>query len=436
MTRVALIVPPDKEGFVRDTYYGCWHRRKFVNYSWPPLILYHLHALIPDSVVVDAPAHNLNEEATIRKLASLNADAVVTSIGTFTVKEDAPFLRRVKQELKCATVLFGEFPTATPDAARQLADLVITGEPEAAVKHLPRALARRKEFVDGGLVKHLDSLPFPKRVLKDRELYFNPFAKRTPFTTVLATRGCPFDCMFCTVPALYGRSFRLRSSENVLEELALLEEQGFREVFFRDENLTLHKDFIAALCKGIINRGIGLQWMSNSRVDTVDEELLNLMHDAGCHLLKFGIESFSDATLRMIKKGTSAEDARRAISLCNDIGIDSVAHMLIGNPGEQEEQIMQNINELIRVNPTYASFDVIRTYPQTGLARIEEQGKGTSIPKERLESIHNYAFRKFYLRPRLLFKHMRQLSSPEELASKARATLQLWQGLLKPKQRT
>jgi len=177
-----------------------------------------------------------------------------------------------------------------------------------------------------------------------------------------------------------------------------------------------------------------LQWMSNSRVDTVDEKLLGLMRDAGCHLLKFGIESFSDATLRGIKKGTSAEDARRAISLCNDIGIDTVAHMILGNPGEPEEQIMRNIDELIRVEPTYASFDVIRTHPQTGLARMEEQGNGTPIPKERLESIHDYAFRRFYLRPRVIARHIAQLRSAEEFAGKARATLQLWRGLLKPKQ--
>lgn len=438
MTSIVLLVPPNKGHYVRDTYYGCWHKRKFVNYSWPPLTHYHLHALIPGSIVVDAPVHNLDEEATIRKLASLNPDTVVTSVGTFTAAEDGPFLNRIGKELGCRTVLFGEFATTNTRAARRLSDVVIKGEPEAVFPGLLQKLPKLGAgcVIDAGAVNNLDELPFPKRTLEEKNLYFNPFARRGPFATVLASRGCPFECIFCSVPAVYGRSFRVRSVKNVLEELVILRERGFREVFFRDENLTLNKRFLTTFCKGIINRGIGIQWMANSRVDTVDEQSLALMRDAGCHLLKFGVESFSDATLRRIKKGTTGDDARKAISLCNKIGIDTVAHMIIGNPTESEKQIKENIGELIRVEPTYASFDVIRTYPRTGLARMVKLGKGTSIQTERLEWIHNYAFRRFYLRPRLLFKHMRQLGSAHEFTGKARATLQLWGGLLRPKQKT
>lgn len=433
MTRIVLLVPPNREGYVRDTYYGCWHRKKFVNYSWPPLMLYYLHTLLPDSVVLDAPAHNLSQEEALLKIADLDADTVVTSTGTFTVQEDGPFLAKLRKEFGCTTALYGEFATTNPQAALQLGHFVIKGEPEAALPALMKQLRHHspRTVIDAGLVKDLDALPFPRRVLEDRQLYFNPFAKTGPFTTVLASRGCPFECIFCSVPVMYGRSVRVRSPKNVLEELTLLEEQGFREVFFRDENLTLHKGFLTELCNGMIERGLELRWIANSRVDTVDEQLLSLMRKAGCHLLKFGVESFSNKTLKTLKKGTDNRQVRKAFSLCEGTGISTVAHMMLGCPGESEGQIRGNIKELVKLNPTYASFDVVLTYPGTGLAQMQEEGKTTEIPHERLEKLHDYAFRRFYLRPRLLRKHISAIGSGEELLWKAKTTVQLWKGLLK-----
>ena len=449
MGRTVLLVPPDKAGHIRDTYYGCWHRRKFVSYRWPPLMLSYLRAQIPDSALFDAPARGLTAEQTLAELARMQPSLVVTNMGTFTAQDDAPFLREVRQ-LGCAVAVFGEYATLSTEQALRHADFAVRGEPECVVPALAASVGK---YLDGEmsaaaiaeetheslcapgrmgkrhLVTRLDSLPFPLRSPDEKRLYRNPFAKRSPFTTMLATRGCPYDCIFCTVPALYGKSFRIRSPANVLDEMEMLSREGYRELFFRDENLTLHRRFITSLCKDILSRGIDTAWMSNSRVDTVDAELLDLMAKAGCHLLKFGVESFSDETLATIKKGATASSIRRAFSLCQDAGIETVAHMMLGNPGEDEEMVGRNIEELRALGPTYASFDVALTYPETELSRMEHAGRGTAIPAERLQMLHDAAFRRFYLRPRLLMRHLRGVRSPAEFAGKLRATGELWLGL-------
>lgn len=430
MAHTILLVPPSKPGYIRDTYYGCWHRRKFVHYSWPPLMLYYLQALLPGSTVLDAPAHGLDADATLDSLSSLEPDAVLTSIGTFTAADDAPVLKRIRAEIGCNIMLFGEFPTTQPDAALTMADAVITGEPEAAVQHHGPALVQKKGIIKAGLVRDLDSLPFPQRVLAERDLYFNPLAKRSPFTTLLASRGCPHECIFCSVPAVYGRTYRTRSPENVLKELSQLEEQGFKEVFFRDENIALKRTFTAALCEKMLSHGISMRWMANARVDSVDEVLLGMMRESGCTLLKFGVESLSDETLRGIKKGSTTEDVRRAFSLAEEKGIETMAHMILGLPGETEADIRRNVDRLLELHPTYASFDVVLTYPGTELDSLSKRGKGNRIPAGQLEQLHNWAFRRFYLRPTIIGKHILRLGSTDELVSKAKATLQLWRGLL------
>lgn len=452
MLKTVLLVPPSDDGLVRDTLYGCWHRRKFVAYSLPPLMLYYLHALLPDSVVLDAPAQGLDREGCLERISSYDPGLVVASMGSFTQESDGPFLRGVREETGCRVVVFGEFPTARPQEALRFSDIAIRGEPETALReiaqfplsnsskppHLRTSGLRRRAGVctRGNItatrarVGNLDALPFPKRSLAKRDKYSFPFTAKDPFTTLLATRGCPFECIFCSVPLVYGRSFRKRSPKSVVAEMMLLEEQGFKEALFRDENLTLDRGFTRALCDEMLAQGVSLRWMANSRVDTVDGELLSLMRKSGCTLLKFGVESFSDETLKKIKKGTTPSDVQRAFTLARDVGIGTVAHMILGLPGETEADIKRNVDRLLALDPTYASFDVVLTYPGTELEHLSREGNASTLPEAQLERLHDWAFKRFYLRPRVIGRHMLKVRSPAELFSKAEATLQLWRGLL------
>ncbi len=439
MPKILLLVPPNKKDMVRDTYYGCWHEKKFLDYSWPPLTLYYLEGLLKDKhevLVLDGSISS--KEETARRIADFDPDLVFFGTGTFTFKEDIEFIWSLG--LKARTVAFGQHATICPEEVMKEADFVIRGEPEAVAARIADSYgdeARMRSIPgvcfgshispDKAFVEDLDSIPSPNLRKEDSKNYKNPFALRVPSTTIITTRGCPHECIFCTVPSLYGRSFRKRSLANVMGELKSLKQQGFKEVFFRDENLTLDRDFITGLCEGVITEKIKLSWMCNSRIDTLDEDLLELMKKAGCHLIKFGVESGNQDILNKIKKGTKIKNIEWVFDYCNRIGIDTVAHFMIGHPGDTEKTIQETIDFSRRLNPLYASFDVLLHYPGTGLCSTEE----ISLDDASLKSLHDKAFREFYMRPRLILRHLLNVRTMHEFSSKFSSTVQLWRAFLK-----
>jgi radical SAM superfamily enzyme YgiQ (UPF0313 family) len=167
--------------------------------------------------------------------------------------------------------------------------------------------------------------------------------------------------------------------------------------------------------------------MSNSRVDTVSHELLSEMKRAGCHLLKFGVESASQKTLDSLKKGTKVEKIKNTFLVCKELGIESVGHFMIGSPGETKKDIMRTIKFAIGLDPTYASFDVLIEYPGSEISNAEK----CELSREELESLHNMAFRKFYLRPSKVMQQILTIRNHSQLKNKVISTIQLWLGLLK-----
>lgn len=440
MAEVLFLIPPNKKDFIRDTQYGCWHEKKWVDYSWPPLALYQIADLVDDSFVLDAATQKLTEEETLNKIKELNPSFLLVNTGTYVFKDDVQFLKKIDKNIKI--ILFGQHPTICPEECLRYKwiDFVIRGEPEAIIKDLIKNYNDKKKLkqIDGvcfknyiskkkAIVTNLDSLPFPKRDLNSLYLYKNPFAKKRPFTTVITTRGCSFDCIFCTVPVLYGNRLRIRSIPNVIKELRVLKEQGFKEIFFRDENITINRNHIIGLCKAIIKEKLGFSWMCNSRVDTVDEQILVLMKKAGCHMIKFGVESANEQILEGIKKGVTISQIKETFMLCKRLNINTVAHFMLGNPGETEGTIRRTIVFAKELDPTYVSFDIVLKYPKTELSKIK---RICDLSEDELKYWHNRAFREFYLRPSFIIKNMFKTRSLGEFKDKVYAAFQLGRSLL------
>lgn len=440
MIKILLLIPPSKENFIRDVQYGCWHEKKWINYSWPPINLYQILAVIDKEFsgkIIDAPALNLNFDNTIEKIKEINPEYLLVSVGSFTFEDDIIFLNKLKEKVNTKVIVYGELPTIKPKFClkEKSIDFVIRGEPEAIIldilknkKNIPGFCKKEKISEEWAFVKNLDDLPIAKRDMEMYDKYNNPFAIKKPFTTILTTRGCPNNCIFCTVPLLYKRTFRKRSIENVMEELKLLKNYGFKEIFFRDENITLNKNYIKKLCEQIIKEKLKFSWMCNSRVDTVDEEILKLMKKSGCHLIKFGVESGNQEVLDKIGKGTKIEQIKKTYLLCKKEKIDTVAHFMIGNYGDTKETIKQTMDFAIELNPLYACFDIVLKYPGTKLEKIE---KLTELSDDELKRYYNEAFQKFYMRPTLIMKHIFHLKSIDEFKEKTKNTLKLWKGIIK-----
>jgi len=434
---VILLVPPNKKDYIRDTYYGCWHERKFIDYFWPPLVMYQLAAIIPNSLVKDYSITKNNIKSAITELMKLKPSFIILNIGSGTLKEDLMFATLIKKYLKSNIIVFGQHATIAPNelVKHKSIDIVIKGEPELIINQVIESFNDKKKLktIEGvcfkgfvskkkAQVKNLDEMPFPKRDLNKAKKYNNPFGIKSPFTTLSISRGCPYDCIFCTVPILYDRKIRRRSLSNIMSELKLLKNQGFKELFFRDENLCFDKNYMQKLCKEMIRLKFGFKWMCNCRVDTVDYPTLRLMKKAGCHLIKFGVESGSQEILNKIKKGITLQQVENAFQNCKKARIDTVAHFMIGNLGDTKESIEKTIEYAIKLNPTYASFDKVIVYQGTSL----KKGKYKPVSQKLLDYYHDLAFKRFYLRPRKVFQHIFHIKSFKQLKDKSRSTLKLW----------
>jgi anaerobic magnesium-protoporphyrin IX monomethyl ester cyclase len=190
---------------------------------------------------------------------------------------------------------------------------------------------------DRPFIQDLDALPFPAWEHVDLSNYTLPLYER-PYVIVNTVRGCPFRCSFCTTQTYYGAKARLRSVESILHEVRHIKSKfDIDDVFFWGDTFTLDKTQITELCQGLITEKSSLRWVANSRVDTVDRDILALMKLAGCWMLSYGIESGDEALLKGCGKNISIGRIRETVRATRDSGIMASGHFILGLPGETEE---------------------------------------------------------------------------------------------------
>jgi radical SAM superfamily enzyme YgiQ (UPF0313 family) len=388
--------------------------------------------------------------------AGVRAVALMSSTQSFRI--DTELLARIKKlNSAVQTVLFGSHPTFMPRYCLKnpAVDFIVLHEPEETLRCLMLELinGRSVSGIEGiGYCDELgeqvinlprsfmdmDELPVPDRSLLPQGVdYFNPVVKRMPYTTMQTSRGCPGHCIFCTVPAFYGNTYRMRSSDKVLEELENVITRGYREIFFRDETFTAYRKRNVEICEGMIRKNMNLKWIANSRVDTIDKDTMSIMKRAGCHMIKFGVESGSDKILRNYKKENSVEQTIRAFTLAREVGLDTHAHIVFGGPGETVGTINQTIAFAKTLRASTASFGILTPYPGTELfdrlAKLHPDIKDGSASN--MDNLHTHgffsenicgisgddlsrwivkAYRSFYMRPGYLKERFCRMESLEE----------------------
>jgi radical SAM superfamily enzyme YgiQ (UPF0313 family) len=457
--RIALLIPPSK-GVIRDVDYGCWHESK-IKYSWPPIGPLYIASISKaaghDIKVFDFSVGDVAQKEAVDAILGFKPQIILFESNIMTLDRDLQFIENLKKLRDIVTICYGAY--ATTDFNRLVKfksiDYVIIGEVEAVILDLLEYIDKdkvakikgvcHKKFCSGkgAFVQDIDDLPFPDRSMVDHSKYYNPFSLKYPFTTAITSRGCPYKCIFCTSPVLYGH-FRQRSTDNVLDELLFIKKAGFKEVFFRDENLTLNKAFVSELCTKIEKQHLGISWMCNSRIDSVDRKTLAAMRAAGCHLIKFGVESGSQKTLDRLQKNLSISRIKEVFELCRELGIQTVAHFMLGNPGEDDNRVMETITFSRALKPDYVSFDIFTVYPGTpiykellskGITSYDEirntggriNEKFTELSSERLEKLYIKAFNSFYKRPEIILKHaIFNLRYPRRFLWHLKGTSNLW----------
>jgi len=229
-----------------------------------------------------------------------------------------------------------------------------------------RAGGEIKSNPDRIFVQELDSLPLPARAA----LFHKESYDSEDMGLIMATRGCPYACTYCAT-SIWGRKVRYRSVANVVAEIKeVMAAYGTRQFAFKDDSFTINKAYTLEFCETLIREKLDINWECNARVDSIDLYLLLKMKAAGCNSIKVGVESGSGRVLKMMDKGITHEQCRKAARAFKESGIFWTAYFMIGLPGETREEMYQTLDLMRELGPDFASLSVYEPFPGTKLYDI------------------------------------------------------------------
>jgi len=298
------------------------------------------------------------------------------------------------------------------------------------------------------LISDLDKIPFPARHLTPYKKYSSLLAKRNPITTMITSRGCPYNCLFCMRPHL-GKKFRARSAKNVVDEIEECVNIGIKEFLIYDDTFTVERKRVMDICNEIMRRRLDIGWDIRTRVDTVDYELLKKMKKAGCERIHYGVEKGNQEQLDILRKGITLKQVKNAFRLTKKVGIGTLAYFMIGGPKETRKTVMQSINFAKMIKPDYAHFSITTPFPATDLYDLalkkaiikkdvwkefaKKPGKDfvppvwdENLSREEMISLLRLAYKKFYTRPVYIINRFLGMKSLHEFRTKVKAGLKVF----------
>lgn len=219
------------------------------------------------------------------------------------------------------------------------------------------------------LIRDLDEIPFPARNLVNLNNYKRP-------GVLITSRGCLAKCIFCSSPQIYNLSFRMRSAKNVCQEIDdMINNHGIRTIMFADDTFTVDHTRLKSILKVLTKREI-VNWFCESRIDTVNKDILKLMAKAGCNEIQFGIECSNQKQLNNIQKGLFLDNIKRVINWTAKEGIAPVLSFIIGFPRDTKVMVNQRIKDackLVKEGASVIAFSSLKPYPGTEIFNNREK---------------------------------------------------------------
>ncbi|MCC8146905.1 MAG: B12-binding domain-containing radical SAM protein [Bacteroidales bacterium] len=341
--------------------------------------------------------------------------------------------------------------------------IVVRGEPDITIQELCSLIAQGKDYKEikgisilssegkvqnnppRELLKDLDSLPFPARHLVDKNYFSNPKLKRSPYTAMITSRNCPFQCIYCVPSSLtFARELESkaqtgkkpfiskRSVENVVEEIEQLAREGYKAIGFMDDNFIITEKRLKPIAEALKKHEI--IWGCQARADAITENIAAILADTGCHYIDLGVESFNDEILEYIKKGTNRRQTMNAIRLLNKYKVPVKLNILIGtSPLETKETIKETLNTAIKLKADQVMINIVAPFPGTEFYDLAKKNKwivgGEYVPtdvqhhsilsypnltNEEMEKLLFWYNIKFFFRPAFIFSQLRRFSTFSE----------------------
>lgn len=426
-----------------------------------------------DVHVFDPSLHSFTGEKLKEYLQMGRFNLIGISCYTPTVKEVYDTAALCKEALPdCKVIVGGVHPSLYPETTLQECpdiDYVCIGEGEYVVLDLVEFLSGNSSTNTGigdipglahrgngsvvintkrDIINNISELPIPAYDLFELEKYqLQPTAyKALPTFTMVASRGCPYPCSFCHIHAVLGKKARFKNVDKVLEEIGfLIKRYGAKGITFQDGTFTINKKWVEEFCRTLMKEKMKIKWHCFTRVDNVNEDLLKLMKEAGCYGMSFGIESFNQKSLDLMKKNVTVQKNIDVLNMAIKLGFYVTASYMICYPGENETDVINTIETAKRVGTHIAHFFYPLPYPKTdmwedcrkdGGLREDLEWKHYSmtyteepiyvnplIGKERQKILQEYAVKSYYSQPKVIWRNIKSIDSFTDVKKYIRAAL-------------
>jgi radical SAM superfamily enzyme YgiQ (UPF0313 family) len=431
----------------------------------PPLSLMYVASLMEKEGVevdlIDMDAECLNYQETLDRLKRFAPDLMGFTTTTSSFHPVLKWIKQFKSDTGIPVLIGGEHVRLYPleTMSHQSIDYCIVGEAELPLPEFIRAVREGGAFdgiksvgfrrngevvIDRTLqtIANIDDVPYPAQHLIKNELYENILTRRKNFTAMISTRGCPFRCAFC---CQNQQKYRTRSPMSFVDEIERnLKEFSVRDFDIYDSTFTADRKRVIRICAEIVRRGLKVGFTVRSRVDVVTKEMIDSLKAAGCHTIMYGIESSSPEILKRMNKGISPQRVEEIVKYTNLKGIETLGFFMFGFPGETCETIEDTIRFSLRLPLDYAQFTVLLPFPETEIyAYYRERGIedywaeytleeskerlidliDTGVTREEASRYVAKAYKRFYFRPRIIWKRAMKLGSFSEFMRLARGAI-------------
>jgi radical SAM superfamily enzyme YgiQ (UPF0313 family) len=452
--RVLVVNPPAymKTDFIREG--RCMQTKSSWAALWMPLSLSYIAAVLRKNNHEVKRDDCIAEKTGIKQLITAAVkfapEMIIINTAVPSISGDMDSAGELKKALPDARItIVGMYPSLFEKESLERypqVDYAVMDEPEWVVEKLANAIShndseagirglifrKEKEIVVNARQivsgNNPDELPFPARDLLNNDAYILPTTGEK-FTLLSIGRGCPESCIFCIANLYYGKHLRKRAVENIADEIEeCISKFDIHNFLFWGESFTADPVYGESICDIIIKRNLRITWSTTSRVDTLNQALLDKMKLAGCTLLGLGIESYNQDVLDRAGKRIKTAQIDKAIAMVRKAGISSMGHFIFGLPGDTPQTARKTIRYACK-NVDFAQFYCAIPYPKTELGRIAAENgwveshdyEGLDLAKSvmrnetmssgEIRKMRDYAYRKFYFRPIMSFRALREIKS-------------------------